>query len=99
MPDKLDLYDNAYGNYTSDVYERVRIETYGADLGQTSWVTQEESADIPKLLKLTGDSVVLEIGCGSGAYALHGERHGMKRDFSSLRGRGGQRCSKLPARR
>jgi len=71
LPDKLDLYDNAYGNYTSDVYERVRIETYGADLGQTSWVTQEESADIPKLLKLTGDSVVLEIGCGSGAYALH----------------------------
>lgn len=71
MPDKLNLYDNAYGKYTSDVYQQVRIETYGADLGQTSWVTKEESAEIPKLLKLTSDSAVLEIGCGSGAYALH----------------------------
>jgi ubiquinone/menaquinone biosynthesis C-methylase UbiE len=71
LPDKVNLYDNAYGNYASDVYQQVRIETYGADLGQTSWVTPEESADIPKLLKLTSNSVVLEIGCGSGAYALH----------------------------
>ena len=71
MPDKVNLYDNSYGNYASDAYERVRIETYGADLGQTSWVTEEESAQIPQLLKLTSDSVVLEIGSGSGAYALH----------------------------
>ena len=71
MPAKVDLYDNAYGNYASDAYEQVRIETYGADLGQTSWVTKEESAEIPRLLKLTSDSVVLEIGCGSGAYAVH----------------------------
>ncbi len=71
MPSKVDLYDNAYGNYASDAYEQVRIETYGADLGQTSWVTREESAEVPRLLKLTSDSVVLEIGCGSGAYALH----------------------------
>jgi len=71
LPAKVDLYDNAYGNYASDAYERVRIETYGADLGQTSWVTKEESAEIPRLLKLTSDSEVLEIGCGSGAYAVH----------------------------
>jgi ubiquinone/menaquinone biosynthesis C-methylase UbiE len=71
LPHKVNLYDNAYGSYASDVYKQVRVETYGADLGQTSWVTQEESADIPKLLKLTSDSIVLEIGCGSGAYALH----------------------------
>ena len=71
MHDKVNLYDNAYGNYGSDAYERVRIETYGADLGQTSWVTQEESTEIPRLLELTSNSTVLEIGCGSGAYALH----------------------------
>ena len=71
MPTKVELYDNAYGNYASDAYERVRIETYGADLGQTSWVTKEESAEIPRLLKLASESVVLEIGCGSGAYAVH----------------------------
>jgi ubiquinone/menaquinone biosynthesis C-methylase UbiE len=71
MSPKLDLYNNAYGNYESDAYREVRIETYGEDLGQTSWVTSEESAEIPELLALERDSYVLEIGCGSGGYALH----------------------------
>jgi len=70
MAAKVDLYDNAYGNYQQDVYRQVRIETYGEDLGQTSWVTTKESNDIPKLLELTASSQVLEIGCGSGRYAL-----------------------------
>jgi ubiquinone/menaquinone biosynthesis C-methylase UbiE len=71
MPGKVDLYDGEYGNFASDVYQQVRIETYGVDFGQTSWVTTEESAEIPALLELTSDSSVLEIGCGSGVYALH----------------------------
>src|ERR1700683_1089167 len=71
MSPKLDLYNNAYGNYESDAYREVRIETYGEDLGQTSWVTTEESAEIPELLALDRDSYVLEVGCGSGGYALH----------------------------
>jgi SAM-dependent methyltransferase len=71
MTSKVDLYDGEYGNYESDVYQQVRIETYGVDFGQTSWVTTEESAQIPSWLELTGNSSVLEIGCGSGVYALH----------------------------
>jgi ubiquinone/menaquinone biosynthesis C-methylase UbiE len=67
----VNLYDGAYRNYIVDTYQQVRVETYGADLGQTSWATKEESAEIPRLLGLTTDSVVLEVGCGSGAYALH----------------------------
>jgi SAM-dependent methyltransferase len=67
----FDLYNNAYGNYASDPYRQVRIETYGRDFGQTSWVTTEESLEIPQLLGLGRDSSVLEIGCGSGGYALH----------------------------
>jgi SAM-dependent methyltransferase len=69
--DKLELYDGEYGNYGSDVYRLVRTETYGVDFGQTSWVTTEESTQIPNSLELTSNSSVLEIGCGSGAYALH----------------------------
>jgi cyclopropane fatty-acyl-phospholipid synthase-like methyltransferase len=68
---KVDLYDSAYGNYVSDTYRQVRIETYGEDLGQTSWVTTEESNEIPHLLDLRPNSSVLEVGCGSGGYALH----------------------------
>ena len=71
MPGKVDLYDGEYGNYESDVYQQVRIETYGVDFGQTSWVTTEESTRIPSLLELSANSSVLEIGCGSGVYALH----------------------------
>lgn len=71
MSQKLDLYDSAYGNYESDTYRDVRIETYGEDLGQTSWVRTEESNEIPELLDLRPNSYVLEAGCGSGGYALH----------------------------
>ena len=66
----VDLYDSAYSNYAADVYRQVRVATYGEDLGQTSWVTNEESGAIPHTLHLTSASRVLEIGCGSGAYAL-----------------------------
>jgi ubiquinone/menaquinone biosynthesis C-methylase UbiE len=68
---RVDLYDSAYGNYESDTYRQVRLETYGEDLGQTSWVTTEESKEIPQLLDLSLNSFVLELGCGSGGYALH----------------------------
>jgi SAM-dependent methyltransferase len=71
LSQKVDLYDNAYGNYESDTYRLVRIETYGQDFGQTSWVTTEESKEIPQLLDLRPDSSVLEVGCGAGGYALH----------------------------
>jgi ubiquinone/menaquinone biosynthesis C-methylase UbiE len=67
MP-SVDLYDGAYGKY--DLYSEIRLETYGEDLGQTSWVTTEESYEIPRLLELTRSSVVLELGCGSGRYGL-----------------------------
>jgi len=64
------LYDRAYGNYSLEIYRQIRVETYGEDFGQTSWVTNQESEEIPKLLGLTSASSVLEIGCGSGRYAI-----------------------------
>ena len=70
MPEKVDLYDSAYSHYEADVYRQVRIATYGEDLGQTSWVTNEESAELPRMLNLNPASHVFEIGCGSGRYAL-----------------------------
>jgi SAM-dependent methyltransferase len=70
MPATVDLYDSAYSHYEADVYRQVRIATYGQDLGQTSWVTNEESNEIPRVLGLSSSSYVLEVGCGSGRYAL-----------------------------
>src|ERR1700680_4091286 len=71
MSAKVDLYNSSYGNYERDAYREIRLETYGEDFGQTSWVTTEESHEIPRLLDLTPGCSVLEIGCGSGRYALH----------------------------
>jgi ubiquinone/menaquinone biosynthesis C-methylase UbiE len=71
VPPRVDLYDSSYSNYELEPYRQVRLQTYGADYGQTSWVTTQESDEIPKLLDITRDSYVLEIGCGSGGYALH----------------------------
>jgi ubiquinone/menaquinone biosynthesis C-methylase UbiE len=70
MAAPVNLYDHAYGKYELDVYREVRLETYGEDLGQTSWVTVEESKQIPVWLRVTSDSAALEIGSGSGRYAL-----------------------------
>jgi hypothetical protein len=44
----VDLYESAYGNFASEAYRQVRLETYGEDFGQTSWVTTEESKEIPR---------------------------------------------------
>jgi cyclopropane fatty-acyl-phospholipid synthase-like methyltransferase len=68
---KVDLYNSSYGNYALDPYREVRLETYGEDLGQTSWVTTEESHEIPLRLELRAGHFVLEIGCGSGHYAVY----------------------------
>ena len=68
---KVDLYNSSYGNYALADYGAIRLETYGEDYGQTSWVTTAESHEIPQLLKLSNRSSVLEIGCGSGGYAVH----------------------------
>ncbi len=70
MSAAVDLYDNAYGHYDAEVYRQVRTETYGEDLGQTGWATTRESNEIPRTLQLTRSCNVLEIGCGSGRYAL-----------------------------
>ena len=96
MSQGVNLYDSAYANYGADVYRRVRIETYGEDFGQTSWVNTEESKNIPTLLKFTKDSSVLEVGCGSGGYALYlGKTLGCKLVGVDINGPGIQNANQL----
>ena len=70
MSPQVDLYNNSYSNYETDVYRQIRLATYGEDLGQTSWVTNEESREIPQMLGPCPRHHDLEIGCGSGRYAV-----------------------------
>ena len=70
MKSRVDLYNSAYRHPRERVYSEIRRETYGVDLGQTSWTTAEELAEIPKLLRLSESSNALEIGSGAGGFAL-----------------------------
>jgi cyclopropane fatty-acyl-phospholipid synthase-like methyltransferase len=71
MSSKVDLYNNSYGNPSADVYREIRLETYGEDFGQTSWMTLDEFNEIPVRLGLDPLSSVLEIGSGAGGCAMH----------------------------
>ena len=66
----VDLYDSHYGNVEAEVYRAVRVETYGEDLGQTSWITAAEIDEFSRWLNVTAGQHVLEIACGSGGIAL-----------------------------
>lgn len=70
MPPHVDLYGTAYGNFATQVLAQVRHETYGEEMGQSSWVTADEYRRFFDLLQLTADCHVLDVGCGSGGPAL-----------------------------
>jgi SAM-dependent methyltransferase len=65
-----DLYNSSYANFESDVVTRIRVHTYGEDLGQTGWMTATELRRFARHLTLTSESRVLEVGCGSGGSAV-----------------------------
>jgi len=66
----VDLYDSAYTHFARPVEAAVRSETYGEDIGQSSWMTAEEWRSFFPMLALTATSRVLEVGCGSGGPAV-----------------------------
>src|SRR5579884_1064655 len=66
MAESVDLYNTTYGNLEMDAQEQVRRETYGEDLGQSSWLTVDELRRFLNWLQIGTDSHLLEVGCGSG---------------------------------
>lgn len=71
VSESLNLYDTAYGGFADDAHAAVRRETYGEDIGQTSWMTAEEWLHFAERLRLNGDTDVLEVGSGSGGPAAY----------------------------
>lgn len=70
MKETVDLYDSHYTQVEADVYRTVRAETFGEDLGQTSWITAEECDEFCRWLGLEAGQKVLEIACGSGGVSM-----------------------------
>ncbi|HYC32719.1 MAG TPA: class I SAM-dependent methyltransferase, partial [Gemmatimonadales bacterium] len=72
MPDSsVNLYDNVYGDFASGAEAAVRRETYGEDLGQSSWLTASEWLGFADRLGIGERSSVLEVGSGSGGPAVY----------------------------
>jgi SAM-dependent methyltransferase len=66
----VDLYNTSYDKFSVGGQQAVRSETYGEDIGQSSWMTADELRHFIALLNLNRSSNVLEIGSGSGGPAL-----------------------------
>jgi SAM-dependent methyltransferase len=57
-------YESSYAQFDSPLMRQLRLEAYGEDIGQHSWVTaQELRADIIRL-GLSRSSHLLDLGCG-----------------------------------
>jgi SAM-dependent methyltransferase len=66
----VDLYDSHYGKIETEVYRAVRVEAFGEDLGQTSWITAPECDEFCRWLGLRAGQKILEVACGSGGTSL-----------------------------
>ncbi len=70
MSDYVDLFDSTYSNFAATILEQVRRETFGEDIGQNSWLTDDEYLRFFNWLELKSSFNVLEVACGSGGPAL-----------------------------
>lgn len=71
MAKRVDLFDSTYSNFTEEVLDAIRKETFGTDIGQNSWLTVDEYERWLPWLNLNGKSYLLEIASGSGGPARY----------------------------
>ena len=71
MQGSVDLYNHSYGRFSSAAEEAVRRETYGEDIGQSSWMTAEEWLHVADEAAVGPGSQILDVGSGSGGPALY----------------------------
>lgn len=63
-------YNDNYGNFKTDLYEQIRKEAFGEDIGQNSWLTADEQDRFLQCLELSQGKTLLDVGCGAGGPAL-----------------------------
>jgi cyclopropane fatty-acyl-phospholipid synthase-like methyltransferase len=71
MSNQVDLYNSTYGNFQTQVLAEIRRETYGEDIGQSSWITTDEYDNFYQWLNLSPGDHVLEVASGSGGPSLY----------------------------
>lgn len=63
-------YDANYRNFQTELYEQIRREAFGEDIGQSSWITADEQDRFLSSLNLGPGRSLLDVACGSGGPAL-----------------------------
>jgi SAM-dependent methyltransferase len=63
-------YDANYANFASNLYQEIRSEAFGEDLGQNSWLTAPELLKFVDWLQLKPGGQLLDVACGSGGPVL-----------------------------
>ncbi|HEY3250664.1 MAG TPA: class I SAM-dependent methyltransferase [Ignavibacteria bacterium] len=71
MTKRIDLFYNTYSNFSEQVLEAIRKETFGQDIGQNSWLTVDEYDRFIFWLRLAPEHHVLEVASGSGGPACY----------------------------
>ena len=71
MSNQVDLYNSTYGNFQESVLAEIRRETYGEDIGQSSWITTKEYDTFYSWLNLSPGDHLFEIASGSGGPSLY----------------------------
>jgi len=63
-------YDANYGNFQMELYEQIRRDAFGEDIGQNSWLTAAELDRFLSWLNLSAGKSLLDAACGAGGPAL-----------------------------
>ncbi len=66
----VDFYGATYRNFDLALYQSIRQQTYGQDIGQNGWLTVEELRQFLEWLQVRPGMALLDIGSGSGGPAL-----------------------------
>lgn len=63
-------YDANYGNFQTSLYEEIRRDAFGEDIGQNSWLTAAEQDKFINWLGLSVGKTLFDVACGAGGPAL-----------------------------
>lgn len=69
-PVRVDLY-STYKDFTREVLNAIRKETFGTDIGQNSWTTVDEYNRFIDWLRISTNNHILEVASGSGGPAIY----------------------------
>src|SRR5262249_33124008 len=69
-PPSSSIYDTDYGHFQAELYANIRLDAFGEDIGQNSWLTSDEQDRFLRLLDLSAGKTLLDVACGAGGPAL-----------------------------